>query len=303
MLAKQQAQGRRSVRRGRLLLAAGAALAACAVPAVATASTWDTGDVFAGVSSGNYNVYSNSGTFKETVSIGGDSFTTGCAFDRDFDLWTTDFGGSRIVELSGSHPHGILTPIDVTDHGGGQPEALAFDSSGNIYSTNRSGDGDVKKYDASGNFLDTYDVEGGVSDWLDLSSDEQTVFYGTEGRDVYRYDTASDTQLSEFATFADSGNVFAMRLLPPGDGSGGLLVADRNEIKRLDGAGNVVQTYDVAGQDAWLSLNLDPNGTSFWSGDFNSGDFYRFNIFERSCRGWPGGHGRRQHPVRPLPQG
>jgi hypothetical protein len=41
----------------------------------------------------------------------------------------------------------------------------------------------------------------------------------------------------------------ALRLLPPGDGTGGLLVADRNNIKRLDGNGIVVQTYDFLGED------------------------------------------------------
>jgi hypothetical protein len=82
---------------------------------------------------------------------------------------------------------------------------------------------------------------------------------------------------------------FALRLLPPGDGSGGLLVTHvrRNEdqtyfesdIKRLDGSGNVVQTYSVSGADFWFSLALDPNGTSFWAGDGFTGNVYRFNIF------------------------
>jgi hypothetical protein len=104
------------------------------------------------------------------------------------------------------------------------------------------------------------------------------MFYASEGRGIQRYDVVSDTQLTNFATLPGSGNAFALRLLPPGDGSGGLLVADRGNIKRLDGSGAVVQTYDTASDDFWFALNLDPNGTSFWSGDASNSRFYRFNI-------------------------
>src|SRR5207247_193869 len=63
-----------------------------------------------------------------------------------------------------------------------------------------------------------------------------------------------------------------------GDGTGGLLVADILNVKRLDAGGAVIQTYDVAGEDSWFSLNLDPNGTSFWSGNIDSANIYKFNI-------------------------
>ena len=84
-------------------------------------------------------------------------------------------------------------------------------------------------------------------------------------------------QLADFAT-AVGPNVFALRLLPPGDGSGGLLAAARLDIKRLNGSGNVIQSYDVPGENLWFALNLDPNGTSFWSADLTTGNVYRFNI-------------------------
>ena len=56
---------------------------------------------------------------------------------------------------------------------------------------------------------------------------------------------------------------FALRLLA--DGS--VLVADSAAIYLLNSAGNVVKTYDDAGNNNWFALNLDANGTSFWSGD------------------------------------
>ena len=126
------------------------------------------------------------------------------------------------------------------------------------------------------------EVPGRGSDWIDLAADQTTMFYTSEGRLVYRYDVSTSTQLTNFATLPGPRGpniAFALRLLPPGDGSGGLLVADQSNIKRLDGSGAVVQTYDVAGEDGWFSLNLDPNGTSFWAGNFpSSNNFYRFNI-------------------------
>src|SRR5207237_136341 len=112
--------------------------------------------------------------------------------------------------------------------------------------------------------------------------DQRTMFYTSEGRKIKRYDVSgSGTQLSDFATLPGSDppfRAYAFRLLPPGDGSGGLLVADSDNIKRLDGSGNVVQTYDAPNVGDWFALNLDANGTSFWSENKDNGAIYKFNI-------------------------
>jgi uncharacterized repeat protein (TIGR01451 family) len=91
---------------------------------------------------------------------------------------------------------------------------------------------------------------------------------------VKRFDVCSTAQLSDFAGGLTGANAYALRLLP----SGGLLVADTQSILRLDSSGNVIQTYDKDGEDGWFALNLDPNGTSFWSADFNTADVVKFNI-------------------------
>ena len=46
----------------------------------------------------------------------------------------------------------------------------------------------------------------------------------------------------------------------------------------MNAAGTVIQTYDFQGLDLWFALNLAPDGTSFYSGDFGGGDIYRFDI-------------------------
>ena len=72
-----------------------------------------------------------------------------------------------------------------------------------------------------------------------------------------------------------------------------MLVANNLNIKRLNAQGVVIQTYDwtyslpdphlceangAKPYDEWFSINLDPDGTSFWSGDTCSGEIHKFNI-------------------------
>lgn len=250
-----------------------------AFPATAS-TTWQTGDVFTGVSNGTYKVYDNSGTFKEDISNGLGGFTTGCAFNPALTrLYTTDFSNTKVIVFDNASPHGIVQTIDTgATSPGGSSESIVFDAAGNFYVGHANGDHRIHKYDAAGNLLGTFNAatETRGTDWLELAADQKTIFYTSEGGRILRFDTLANAQLPDFASI---GNVsYALRLLPPGDGTGGLLVANTGDVKRLNGAGAVVQTYDVAGEDSWFSLNLDPNGTSFWAGDFSSSNFYRFNI-------------------------
>lgn len=262
-----------------MYVAAAAAIAGLTLAAGATASTtWNVGDVFAGIASGSYNVYSNSGTFKETISDGSGGFTTGCSFNPSLDkLYTTNFSASKVVVYDNASPHSIVQTITT---GKAAAESIVFAGNGHFFVGGPS-DPEIEEYDASGTLVDndTVAADGtGGPDWIDLAADQKTTFYTSESRVVRRFDAAADVQLADFATLPGAGTAFALRLLSPGDGSGGLLVADRGDVKRLDGSGAVVQTYDVSGEDSWFSLNLDPNGTSFWAGDFGTNNFYRFNM-------------------------
>ncbi len=245
------------------------------------ATAWNVGDVFLGVSGGSYQVRDNAGALKETINDGLGGFTTGCAFDAAGDLYTTNFSNTKVVKYDDVSPHNILQVIDTNAHvPGGQSESIVFAGNGDFYVGHPDGNDDILRYDAAGTFQQAYNVaiDARGSDWMDLAADQQTMFYTGEGRRILRYDVAGDAQLADFAVLPGTGVAFALRLLPPGDGTGGLLVADSGNIKRLDGAGAVSQTYDVAGENSWFSLNLDPNGTSFWAGDFSTANYYRFNI-------------------------
>jgi len=260
-------------------------LAPLATPVPAYASTvWNVGDVFAAIGGGSYNVYDNAGAFKETINDGlGGIFTTGCAFNNSLDkLYTTNFSNTKVAIYNDAIAH---TPVTVVDTGlqvpGGQSESVVFAANGDYYVGHPDGNDDILRYDSTNTFQQAYNVpiESRGSDWMDLDSFQTTMFYTSEGRRILRYDVGADVALADFGPgLPGAGTAFALRLLPPGDGSGGLLVADSVNVKQLDGAGAVISTYDVTGVDGWFALNLDPNGTHFWAGSFSNGTFYKFLI-------------------------
>ncbi len=245
----------------------------------ASSIPWNMGDVFAGVSNGQYNVYDHTGALKDSVNDGHGGFTTGCAFNGGLDkLYTTNFTNTKVEVYDNAIPHTLSQTVDTAANGGSASESVVFASNGDFYVGN-AGATAILRYNAAGAFQQSYTAatEARGTDWLDLAADQKTLFYTSEGGRILRLDVSgAGTQLADFANIG--GVSYALRLLPPGDGSGGLLVANSTAIKRLDGAGNVVKTYVAPGENSWFSLNLDPNGTSFWAGDFGTGDFFRFNI-------------------------
>src|SRR5467141_1118133 len=255
------------------------------------ATTWNNGDVFAAVSNGSYNVYDNSGVFKQTISDPyPGTFTTGCAFNAaGTKLYTTNFSKNFVEVYDNNDPHAIVQTIDTKGTltpANEQNESVVFAADGSFYVGHAGGTSGGKRlshYDAGGTLLAEYSpaVESRGTDWVDLSNDQQTMFYTSEGSHVKRFDVAAALQLPDFSSSLHTATgvvAYALRLLPPGDGTGGLLVADTTDILRLKADGTVLQTYDVSGENQWFALNLDPNGTSFWSGSFDTGNFYRFNI-------------------------
>jgi streptogramin lyase len=119
--------------------------------------------------------------------------------------------------------------------GGGYstPEMIVFDLAGNAYVGNTGGF--IRKFDANGNFLQQFN--SGRVDFLDLAADQRTVLFTQEGTAIKRYDVVSDTPLSDFATGLGS-RAFALRIRPNGE----VLLANGNNILRLDANGNVIQT-------------------------------------------------------------
>jgi hypothetical protein len=236
----------------------------------AHAVTFAKGDVFAAIGNGMVSEYTPTGTLVQTLNTGLGGLTTGMAFDSSGNLYVTDFDVGKISKFdkNGNQVNGSFVT------GLNNPESIVFDKSGNFY-VGDAGSDLIRKFNPSGTLLASYTVarENRGTDWIDLSADGKTAYYTSEGTHVKVSDLAGNKQLPDFATLGGSV-AYALRLLP----GGGALVADTENVARLDSSGNTTQTYNAPGENTWFSLNLDPNGTSFWSGNFGTGNIYEFNI-------------------------
>lgn len=240
---------------------------ASAAPPVAFA----VGDVMAGVGNGSVKQFDPTGVLKDTLVGTPSSFTTGMAFDSAGNLYVTDFNAGNVdkYDTNGNFLGAFITGLT------GSPESLTFDAAGNLYVGQADGARDVRKYDSTGAFLASYPVATGPrgSDWIDLAADQCTLFYTSEGALVKRYNVCTNAPLADFATLP-SLNAYALRIRPNGD----VIVAATNAVYRLDSTGTLVQTYTIPGASLLFGMNLDPDGTSFWTGDLSTGAINRVDI-------------------------
>jgi PKD repeat protein len=238
--------------------------------ATSTVTVTDAPTFFVGVSSGQIEQFDTSGNLLQTLNTGRGGSVTGMAFDALDALYVTDFTADGVSKFEGSG-----NPIG--NFGAGyncQPESIVFDQAGNAYVGETGCSHALLKFDPYGNLLAgwavTTEVEG--SDWIDLASDQCTIFYTSQGTTVFRFNACTGQQLPIFATGLHTG--LGLRILP----DGGALVADDQDIVRLDSAGRSIGTYNATGESCWVSLTLDPDGTSFWAVDFCTSDIVRFDI-------------------------
>jgi streptogramin lyase len=247
-------------------------IAAIAVSALSSSAfAWGFGDVFAATGGGLVNRYDADGNFIEMLNTGTSSYTTGMAFDASSRLYVTGFNGNYVARFNPNS-----TFLDYWGSGyGSNPESIVFDGAGNSYVGQADGSGDVIKFDAAGTPQSFFDVfrERRGSDWVDLAADQKTLYYTSEGGSIFRFDASTNTQLTNFADGL-GGPTFALRIL--GDGS--VLVANSINVLHLATDGSLIQSYDVAGENNWFALNVNPDGTSFWSGDYGTGNAYKFDI-------------------------
>src|SRR5205823_786751 len=100
-----------------------------------------------------------------------------------------------------------------------QPVSIVFDAIGNFYVGLSYGTGGIEKYNSAGQRLTTYYVPTptGYGNFLDLSSDQHTLFYTDEGPMVKRYDVSGPGAImTPFANLGAGTNAMGIKLLPPG---------------------------------------------------------------------------------------
>jgi hypothetical protein len=212
--------------------------------------------------------------------------------------------------------HSILQVIDTSAPAANSAnESVVFAGNGEFYVGHAGfgGNTQMTHYDPTGTtLLSSYDVtvQNTGSDWGDLVGN--TMFYTSEGDQIMSFDV-TDTNPPTISTFANLPDpspgfapfAYALRFLPKpitvntvgGPQAGVALVADQDDVLLLDAGGNIIKHYDVhvgtplasgtssIEESSWFALNLDPDTTdanqanwSFWSGNFASNNFYRFNM-------------------------
>jgi DNA-binding beta-propeller fold protein YncE len=257
-----------------LMLAIGAL-----ITTTAQAAIFDTSDVFASIGNGLVKVYDPTlgGTLIATLDTtkGLGTFTTGSVANTTTgNFYVTDFNANAVTVFNSS---GVRTG-DFGTGFGADPESILFDGAGNVFVGQADGTHNVLEFNSGGTLLNTFAplIESRGTDWIELAGDQHTLYYTSEGTHVKRFDTLTSTQLSDLNAVPLAGSAaFALRILSDGT----VLVADTDAVRRLNAAGAVIQTYSPAGGVGELfALNLDPDGTSFWTGNDATGILYKVDI-------------------------
>ena len=250
------------------------------------------GQVFASVGNSEVNVYSqatpatppngpSSPTYDTTLNDGlSEPYTAGTAFDAHGNLYVADDYAGDVSEYS---PNGTLDGVFAS--GLSNPLSLAFDNNGNLYVGQQSTPY-IAEFNSSGQQIANIGpvaTELSGDDWIALA-DQCNIYYTTEGTDILHYNICTNTQdpnfnLQSFPSYDQSTGLpvqaFELQVLPDGD----VLVADSNADILLNPDGSVAHTYTCASlpgcQGSLFAISLDPNGTSFWTGDSTSGDIWQ----------------------------
>jgi len=256
---------------GRRLIGLAVALTLCALLALGSAPLaradgvpFHSGDVLAALGNGNIGHFSPSGTLLDTLATtSGSSEGTGMCFDAAGNLYTTNFESNSMSEFD---KNGNLVAASFGSGFNQHPESCSFSSANQMFVGQADGLTKVLEFNTSGNLLNSFSPapQNRGTDWVDLTADQHTLRYTSEGSSIKQFDVATNTQLPDFATGLPAP-CFAHRALP----DGGDLVACRTEVVELNPSGTQIHTYPVDPSDNLFALNLDPNGTSFWTADFN----------------------------------
>jgi DNA-binding beta-propeller fold protein YncE len=153
----------------------------------AAAATIATGTVMVSTGNGLVTEFDQNGNILGQLdTTTGSLYTTGSVFDSAGNFFVTDFATSQVTKFD---PTGAL----IGSFGSGynaDPESVIIDSAGNVYVGQADGTHNVLEFDPSGTLLATFSpaTENRGTDWIELDSDQCTLFYTSEGVLVKRFD-------------------------------------------------------------------------------------------------------------------
>src|SRR5438876_4907230 len=196
------------------------------------------GDILVSLSNGRVQWRGPDGTLIRQFDTGNHGQAKGMAFDAAGNLYVThwfapDFHTGNNIEVF--TPNGIFAGTFGSSFDC-NPTSIVFDSLGNAYVGQADCGGKVLKFNSAGVLLASFAVatEKRGSQWIDLASDDCTLFYTSAGPHVKRFNVCTNTQLQDFNGQNFGTAMWGLRILP--DGS--VLVAfttndgETSEIKR-----------------------------------------------------------------------
>src|SRR5207253_3175163 len=101
-----------------------------------------------------------------------------------------------------------------------------------------------------------------------------TIYYTSEGAGVKRFNVCTNTQLSDFAVTPLPSPCYGLQIRSNGE----VMVACNTDIVRLNSSGSIVQHYNPGSASDFFAIALDPDGTSFWAANYDTGAIYKVNI-------------------------
>jgi hypothetical protein len=234
------------------------------------------GDVLAAVGNGMVNRFDSNGNLLGTLDTKtGSTYTAGMCVDAGGDLFVTDF---TLGEISKFDPSGALLASKWASYPGVELESCIPDGSDNLYVGGPSSP-TLYEYNPGGTLTGTFptvpDLTGGTlgTDWVDLAENQCTVLYTGEGTTIKQYDVCKSAQLSDFA-IGLPGPCYEVRIRPDHQ----VVVACQGEVDRLSASGALLQKYTILGTTQLFSLALDPDDSTFWTGDQGDGTIYHVDF-------------------------
>jgi sugar lactone lactonase YvrE len=247
------------------------------VLAASAEAQFNTGDVLAGVGNGKIKRFSPTGTLLQTLDSGTTSSeTTGMCFDASTNLFGTLWTISQVAKFNSS---GTLLTNTFGSFASKNPESCVVAANGNLFFGQASSN-QIAEFNPAGTSVGTFTVAIGPrgTDFIDLAADQCTMHYTSEGSAIKLFNVCTNTQLADFVTGLSGGACYAHRIRPNGEE----LVACTTNVFRVSSGGTILQTYPASSMTPpsgfLFALNLDPDGTTFWTGDLTNGNIYRINI-------------------------
>jgi len=240
------------------------------------------GDVVVAVQ-GEYQVFAPAGNAaKATIPAPLASDTmAGCAFDSTYRLRGADFAGAEVLKFAIPSPFSFISSQTATT--AASPQSVVFDGHNNFFVGHEGGT--IKKYDASGNLLESFTVHVDSRTFisLDLSADGNVLFYTSGGSTIRTFNLTTHATSKVTVSGLNGSNLFGLRLLGPNfDGTSGFLAAIGKDVVRVTGSGTIQTFYVSNANDGssnnWRALAFAPDGAHFWTVNLATGDLFEFTI-------------------------